>query len=248
MPKGHWPGRNWTSAEETRLGELLDAHLPYAEIAARLGRSEAAVVIRCNRHLGERLSYANGHTINAVAELILGHHNNQKTVGWWCDQGWLKCHASGLEHGIRVVEHDDLLAFLGDERYWHLWEPARITDNALREWATEERRGLTFLTVGEAGKRLCLTGRAVNRRIREGKLRAVRRGNWLIRSDWCVDVEPQDRRNQRVRRFTPEEREAIRRAWGTTTLPSLAARMKRPISSIYGAAGRMGLPALGAPR
>lgn len=244
MPKGHWPGRNWTPQQETRLGELLDAHRPYAEIAREIGRSYNAVVIRCKRHLGERLSYANGHTINQVAELVLGSHHNQKTVAWWCAQGWLRCHPSGLDRNIRVVEHDDLLAFLGDERYWHLWEPERITDSALREWATETRGGVRFLTVSEAAKRLCLTTRAINRRIREGKLRAVRRGNWLVREDWCVDVEPQPRQGQTVRRFTDRERATIRRVWGTVTLPDLAARMNRSTSSVYGSARRMGLPAL----
>jgi excisionase family DNA binding protein len=243
MPKGHWPGRNWTPQEDARLAELLDAHSPYDEIAREIGRSRNAIIVRCNRHLGERLRYANGHTITKVAELVLGSHDNQKTVAWWCNNGWLAARASGLGQNIRVVEHDDLLAFLSDERYWHLWEPERITDRDLRDWALEIRRGLRFLTVGEVAERLCLTDRAVNRRIREGKLNAVRRGrgNWLIRSDWVVDTAPKPRAGQKARRFSPDEEERIRRAWGKQPMTRIAARMGRSTSSVYGAACRMGL-------
>ncbi len=235
---------DWSSLDVTQLVELLDEHVPYAEIGRRLNRTADAVKIYATRHLGYRLTTNTAaHPINQIAQIVFGTRHMAKTVAWWVERGWLRAHPSGVGHNIRVVEHDDLLEFLGNEHYWHLWSPERITDPALRDWATEERRGLTFLSLTEVGRRLCLSVAGVEQRIARGQLRAVKRGpNWRVRSDHCVDpvwtVAP-------MRRFTAEDDTFLRQHFGAATLKWIGEKLARHSSVIRERAMRLGLATVG---
>lgn len=237
----------WTRAEINRLGDLIDAHTPYDKIARLMKRSRNGIILACKRKLGERLRAANGLTIRRVAQLVIGEGGHgQKTVAWWVNKRWLKAKSSGLERNIRVVEYDDLMNFLEAERFWHLYDPARVTDPALRAHLTDLRRGLSFVGTKEAGRRLGLTHNAVQRRIVEDKLRAVKRGpNWLIRSDWLVYEEPRTNLGGTCRRYTATEEELIRQWWGVRTCAWIGERIERTASQVWQCGQRLGLPKLG---
>jgi hypothetical protein len=254
---------SWTRAEEFRLLELLEAHHPYAAIARILGRTEQAIRDRCAQHLGAAMSRANGRSVTATARLL---GVESKTVAWWTREGWLRATAPITPMGkgaLRLVEEDDLMAFLGDEAHWHLWEPARVTDVALRDWAVEQRRGLRFLTARQAGQVLGLSHHRVNQLINRGRLRAVRRGgpgaavrrratsrplggNWLIRSDWLRYPEPSTQRAvPKPPPLSALEERLIRRFWGVVPASWIAIRLGRSDSAVCNAAARLGLPPMG---
>lgn len=211
---------DWTAVDDARLDELLGRHVPYAEIARRLGRSVNAIIIRCKRKGYERLR-ARAWTLSEVARQILGSRQCQKTVAWWVRMGWLRAVPSGLHTNsprvtvpVHVVEHDDLVAFLGDERYWHLWDPERIADRRLRELTMELRRGKRFLRVGEVAQRLGHHQKWINTCINLGRIPAVKHGpNWLVREDWLPGIEKGRgaRTMPVIQQLSPEEREALLR-------------------------------------
>jgi len=248
MPRGYSAWRhNWTPADEARLAEMIDDHRSYAEIAKALGRTECAIRLHCKRR-GMPLSKAAGMTINRVGRLL---GVDPKAVSWWCNERWLKAHDIGMHvHSgwVRVVEMDDLLAFLERERYWHLWRPERIRDSGIREWATELREGVRFLTVGEVAERLCCTVSWVSELIRRGRLPAVRRGNWLVRERDCRYPEHQSPKGRkRAPSLTERECALVRRYWGKWPATTIARFLGRSAYSkaVYSAAERMGLPRLG---
>jgi DNA-binding Lrp family transcriptional regulator len=233
-----------------RLAEMMDAHRSYAEIAAALGRTETAVRLRRKRRGMPALSKAGGMTINRVA-LLLGIPC-AKTVTWWAHSGWLPAHDIGMRvHSgwVRVVEMDDLLAFLEEPKYWHLWQVDRIKDTGIREWALEMRAGVRFLTTGEVGERLGLCAGAVHDRIQRGLMKAVKRGfNWLVREEDAVYVEPGTRKGLlRPQPLTPAECALVRRYWGQQPVRWISQRLGRTgySKAVYNAAVRMGLPRLG---
>lgn len=238
--------RGWGRAEEFRLMTLLEAHTPYPQIAAQLGRTEQAVRDRCAL-LGIAITRASGRTPSAVAKLLAV---DSKCVAWWIDEGWLRVSGPHTAMGngvLRVVEDDDLTAFLEEERYWHLWEPERITEPPLRDWATEQRRGLVFLTTGQAADRLCVTHFRVNQMIHRGTLRAVRRGrgNWLIRSDWCVHPDYSPVR-PKGRFLNDDDRRVIRRWWGRVPANWIALKLGfKSEQGVLNEGRRMGLPPVG---
>lgn len=251
MPSGYFPGRNnWTREDDMRLAEMLDDHTPYAAIAAALGRTVVAIRIRSKRRGLPALSKAGGMMINKAARLL--GVPCAKTVSWWCNEGWLRTHDIGLRMRsgwIRVVEYDEMLAFLEDSRYWHLWQAERIADSGLREWASEMRAGVRFLTTGEIGKRLGLCCAAVNDRIHRGLLRAVKRGpNWLVREEDAIYVDPRTTKGRpRPRPLTAEECALVRRYWGQYSVTWISRRLGRQgySKAVYNAAVRMGLPGVG---
>lgn len=250
----------WTRAEEFRLLELLEAHHHYAAIAPLLGRTEQAVRDRCAQKLGVAMTRSNGRTVTATARLL---GVESKTAAWWIKEGWLGASGPVTRMGngqVRIVEEDDLMTFLGEENLWHLWEPARITDPALRDWATAERRGLVFLTARQAGARIGLSFHRVNQCINRGQIKAVRPGgalrprgvqrsrggNWLIRSDWLHYPEPRSRRAvPKTPPVSESERRLIRRFWGVVPASWIAIRLGRSGSAVCKTASSMGLPPMG---
>lgn len=238
-------GRPWSATEDWQLLGLVERDLTLAEIAARLGRGIQAVEDRLTA-LGVRVRDARGYTTRAVAERLgVDWHR----VAEWVRRGWLRSRTAPIRTAtFRLISHEQLLQFLADERYWHLWETERIRDSALREWAREVRGDVRYLTVAEAARRLCMTPGAVNKAVREGRLTAVRRGTcvgapWLIRSDQLV-LAPDGRRG-RGRSVTDAEREYIRRWWGQRPATVIGRELGRPGVTVCAVAARMGLPRLG---
>ena len=240
--------RTWTRAEDFRLVDLLEEHEDYAAIGRVLGRGADAVRERACR-LGVALTRSGGRSISATARLL---GVDQKCVAWWVGNGWLRATGPVVRGGrgggarIRLVEEDDLVGFLSDESLWHLWDPDRIAEAGLRDWALEQRRGVVFLTTGQAGARLCVTHYRVNQMIRQGRLKAVRRGrsNWLVRSDWCV--HPPERRSPKGSTLDAEDDQFVRRWWGRVPATWIAWRLGRPSEGAVLAAGkRLGLTPVG---
>lgn len=235
--------RPWTKAECHRLVELMEQHHTYAEAAAILGRGVSAVRERCWK-LDAAMTTANGRTVSEIARRLGVDH---KTVAWWIRRGYLKGHRLTAPMGrgqLLIVEHEDLTTFLEDERHWHLWTPERITESGLREWATELRGHVRFLTTQEVADRLCVTHYQVCKLISQGRIPAVKRGNnWLIRADRLV--RPVERPKLRGPDVTDRERATIRRLWGTVPAAAIARRLKRPGTTVHRIAHAMGLPGYG---
>lgn len=170
----------WTARDLFQLDMLLDQGLPDAAIARRLKRTPEAINLARKRHglqsRSDRLMSA-----RTVADLMgLGC---AKTVTRWMQRGYLAGKRGPCRgpHRQWQVDEEALWRFIENRRHWHRWQPERITDAGLREWAMELRDGVRFLTPGEVAWRLCVGTATVNTWIRGGLLPAVRNGNWLIR-------------------------------------------------------------------
>ncbi|MGD6850567.1 MAG: hypothetical protein ACQCN6_00735 [Candidatus Bathyarchaeia archaeon] len=59
-------GKRWTAKEEAELASLVAANTDVEEIAEKLGKTEGAIFIKCQR-LGLRLSTSSGYTGSAVS-------------------------------------------------------------------------------------------------------------------------------------------------------------------------------------
>ena len=106
-----------------------------------------------------------------------------KSVRRWIEQGWLRGRRGQRRGGNRqwYVTEDALLTFLEDPDHWHRWDPARIVDRDMREWAREMRAGVRFLTLPEVAERYFVQPKTVAQWIDKGWLPAVRHGNRLVR-------------------------------------------------------------------
>lgn len=189
MPRGYWPGRrNWTEAEYELLDDLLDRGSSDSTIARSLGRTVAAIRLkRARRHLPSRTERTL--TANRVRETLgIG---SARPIRTWIQRRWLSARKVGA---LWVIREEALLDFLATPDHWHLWDPSRITDPTLREWAEELRGGVRYLTVREVAARVGVSASAAYNWVSHGRLRAVRRGNWLVReSDLDGFVPPCDR-------------------------------------------------------
>lgn len=153
-------------------------------------------------------------------------------VRTWIEKGWLKGERGqkwGPNPRWYVVE-EDLLAFLENPLHWHVWEPSRIPDMALREWCEEQRSGVRWLSTREVGERFCVGSAAVHQWIRDGELPAVRYGNFRVRESDLVGFVP------------PCEQPRVGR-WGNWNDPEEEARllaMLRSGASFLDVARRLG--------
>lgn len=165
-------GRHWTPEEVFLLEEMITAGYSYKAIAERLGRTESAV---WQKRLAEGIPGARKMNMSARAlARLLGVHKADVTS--WVRRGWLRARR---RHGLWSISEQALLAFLENPQHWPLWEPERITDPGLREWALEIRRE-RYLTPKQVAARLHYSGNAVRNWIRDGLLPAVKRGRWYI--------------------------------------------------------------------
>lgn len=244
--------RTWTPERRRELSQLIDEGTPIDEIAGHFGCSRDSIKLACRRWKIPVLSQRrNLYSARGVARL-LGIVNSEKSVTWWLREGWLKG-----EQRVRrgpypgwIVRHEDVVTFLEDRRYWHLWDPARIpAESGIRWWALDLRReeylttGEEYLTTGQVAWRLCVTRTTVNSWIHKGLLPAVRRQNWLIPASALVGfVAPGQRGKAGMRRqgWRAEEDDRLLRLRSRGLAWSRISRMMgRSISSVANRYGRL---------
>lgn len=181
--------RRWTRQELARLDMLLDQGLSDALIARRLKRSPEAINLARKRY---GLKSRSGRLMSARAVADIMGIGCSKTVTRWMRRGYLagKRGPRQGQHQQWQVDEEALWRFIENPRHWHRWQPERMTDTSLREWAQELRDGVRFLTVGEVAWRCCVGTGAVNVWIHNGLIPAVRNGNWLIRESDLEQFTP----------------------------------------------------------
>jgi hypothetical protein len=231
--------KHWTDAERARLEDLLDAGVRLTTIAAQMGRTVDAIEaerLRAGFDAPTRVHL----TVHALAQAL---GVDDLTVRRWVAAGYLRPRRAGRGR-VRVVDREDVLDLLADERFWQEVDPRCIVDPTLRAWAMDVRGDVRFFTPCEAARRLALTPSAVYWRIRRGFLRAVRRvdGAWMVRSDWLSEGQmftpPRPTRQQR---FTPDE-DAFLRLWRPVTpICDLARALDRWPTVVEGRCRRLGL-------
>jgi len=231
----------WSSEDLLRLEEMIARGCSDRKVGEVLGCTPVAVqVIRKRHHIRPRRKAML--SARAVAEKL--GIRCSKTVAWWIRAGYLKGRRGQRAGPNRMwyVTETALLQFLEEERYWHLWSPARV-EPALRPWLAEMRNGICFLTTGEVAARLSVGHSAVNAWIHRGLLPAVRRGNWLVReSDLRGFVLPcqVSKKGKRARRFSQEEdRQLVSLRRDGRHLAEIAACLRRPLGSCAGRLARL---------
>lgn len=124
-----------------------------------------------------------------------------KSVAHWIQQGWLRGRRGQRRGGNRqwYVTEDAVLSFLKDPDHWHRWDPARIADRDLREWAEELRAGVRFLTLPEVADRYFVQSGTVAQWIDKGLLPCVRHGNRRVRESDLVAFTPPPIGTTRIR-------------------------------------------------
>lgn len=227
--------RFWTVQRQWRLAEYLERGLTDAEIGRTFGVSAEAVKL-ARQDFGIRPRTKVHLSTRSVARLLgIGC---SKTVARWVDRGFLSSHRTPRgPHGQRCIRYSALIRFLEDPEHHCRWNPERITDPSLREWAREIWTG-PFLTPGEVAERCYVGVTAVNNWIHHGHIRAYRHGNWWIReADLDGFVPPHQRSKVGIVpiRFTPDEDallvELRSQGW---SWPRIARRMGRNVGSVHG--------------
>lgn len=165
----------WTPAEAMKVEDWLSEGLSVAQISRRLGRSENSVKVWTGRNV--KIKATRPMTARRVAD-ILGVPCS-KTVAWWIGEGWLAARkGQRVARGrMWIVTEEALFAFLGDCAHWHRWEPERITEWTIREWATELRGDVRFLTQTDVAARYHVVRGTVQRWIDDGYLPAIDHGS-----------------------------------------------------------------------
>ncbi len=238
--------RAWSQERGDELIRLMEEHRSWDEIGRIMGNAVKYLQARAVES-GVTLRTSNGYTMAEVGRMM---GVDSKAVGWWIDQGWLRDHRTKQRQGrgfLRMVEHDDLVAFLEREDTWPAWDPERITDPALREWTSELRRGIRFYTTTQAAPFLFITPLGLQKAIREGRVRAIKVGpNWYLRSDWIRPMGEARRTGGPRRRMSHEEAAVVVELWGSVPVTHIAEKIGFDRSaSVHRAAQRLGLPPIG---
>ena len=88
--------------------------------------------------------------------VLMGFHPSDNRPKRWIRQKILIAHKA-VDSSNRLcywITHDAMLTFLADERYWHVWQPDKIQDLALREWTRDLRKNSRLLTVKQVAARM----------------------------------------------------------------------------------------------
>jgi len=182
--------RDWKPHEEITFRQIIDDGGDYAGVAKALGRSEIGVVLHARR-TNYRLTHTKAQLTAAQIGRLLGLPD-QKIVGRWITAyKWLEGKKAGKYDQIYRVTWEALLTMMQDHRTWMAWQPERITDSALKEWAEELRRGKgRWLRPSEVGKLKGVGSYTPAAWIEKGLFKrdedVVRYGNWWF---WSVAVE-----------------------------------------------------------
>ena len=196
-------GRVWTKERRFKLESLVEQGLPDPAIARRLHTTSAAIHLARKRY---RIPCRRAAVMTARAIADVMGVGCAKSVTRWVDCGYLRGKRGWRQgqHRVLMVSEADFLAFLEDPDHWHRWDPDRISDPLLREWAQELRRGVRFLTLSEVAERYFVQAATVHSWIKKGYLPAVRNGNHLVReSDLASFTLPELGQGSRRRTWEP---------------------------------------------
>lgn len=177
------PQRTWTRTRLMQLASLLEEGLTDAAIARKLGTTVNGVKLARKRYGIKPRTAVLLSATTIARRLGIGCG---KTVTRWLESGWLRGRRGQRRGPNRqwYVTEAAVLDFLEDPAHWHRYDPARIVDADIREWVTELRRGVRFLSMTEAAERCFVEPKTVYQWIRRGWLPAVRpgmHGNHLVR-------------------------------------------------------------------
>lgn len=171
----------WTGERLWEVMGYVDQGMDDEAIAVRMGvTAEAVRIVRVRN--GIRCVRARYLSARDVARLL---DIDEHAVGRWIERRWLRAKRGPAPGGWKaqwLIASKDVERFLRDERYWHAWEPARITQPTLRARMLSLRAGVEFLTPGEVADRMFVVSSTVNGWIHKGYLPARKYGNWWIDS------------------------------------------------------------------
>ena len=169
----------WPLARRFKVMELIEKGKSSADIAKAMNTTEASITLMRKRYKLDTTKDSRM-TARQVAELM--GVGCAKTVTRWITEGFLKGKHGYKQgpHRVWLVKHEDLLAFIADERTWHVWHPERIADPYLRKYAERERKGVRFLRPGEVAWEFYVEHAAINSWIHKGILPARKWGNWWV--------------------------------------------------------------------
>jgi len=171
--------RRWSTKETIRLIDLVEQGIAYAAIAKRLKRTETSIRLRCKR-IGVLITTTKATLSAREVAAHLGVRCS-KTVSSWIRRGWLKASDAGARRPLWRITWDNLTAFLENPTYWIAWQPDRIPDLALREWAQELRADEDpLLAHAVIAQRYNVDRDTVGQWIDKGWLPAMRYGNRFI--------------------------------------------------------------------
>lgn len=184
------PVRFWSRQRLWKLASFLEDGLTDAQIAKKLGTTANAVNLARKRH-----------GIPSRTELLLSAREAAKLLGFGCPKKvvWLIEIGAiqgrlGQRRGANrqwYVTRDAILTYLEHEPTWPTYDPAKITDPVMRDWATEIRNGVRYLSLTEVAERTFVEPPTVHQWIKKGYLRAERigRGNHVVREDALADFK-----------------------------------------------------------
>jgi excisionase family DNA binding protein len=194
------PWRPWTPKDNDQLINLIERGTPYAMIAQKLKRTETSIRLQSKR-IGVRITTTKA-TMSARDVAAQLGVKCSKTVSRWIRLGWLKAANAGTAPRILWrITWDDLTVFLENPAYWVAWQPSRIPDLALREWAEELRANEErLLTQSEIARQFKVGRDTVKQWISKGWLPSVRYGNHVVPESaldgWIVPIDRKVPMNQ----------------------------------------------------
>jgi hypothetical protein len=183
--------RYWTKEREYQLMGLWEQGLGVPEMARRLGKTEAAITLKCKRMGLGRRTHRAGMSAREV-QRMLGFTCAKKVVQL-IERGHLRGRQVRRQgpHLVWFIREHDLLAYLDDPAHWQDWDPDDITVAWLRRHVDQVRGDVRFLTLGQAGDRIGVDAATVGQWIDKGWLPVVRRmgtGNHLVRNDHVEQI------------------------------------------------------------
>lgn len=186
------PWRRWSAKETDRLIGLIEQGTSYPQIAKKLKRTEVSIRLRAKR-IGVRITTTKATMSARDVATQLGVRCS-KTVSRWITRGWLGARNAGTGRPLWRITWENLTAFLETPAYWIAWQPSRIPDPALREWAHELRIDEEpLLSHAPIAQRYNVGRDTVGQWIDKGWLPSVRYGNRLIPKSalegWVVPID-----------------------------------------------------------
>lgn len=180
-------GPAWTEREVARLVRLVEQGYTYGEIGQQLGRTQKAINQKMKTMAQKDRIRRATMTLRAATRLF--GLVDRRALSKWVDLGWLPARRDTT--GVWRINKEDLYRFLQNESYWFAWEPTKITDAAMRQWALAMREGKPrWLTVRDVATRYGVTIQAVQGWIGRGCLATTYAGRHYIHERDLIDFVP----------------------------------------------------------